>query len=624
MDNESGAKGTNVKWLISIIAIFLIVSALVGTAYWSFTTEYQDKIYPNVWVGKINIGGLTKDKAIKIINNQIDAINRNGIVFSYQGHKTVLLPTIISLDGEFTEQVINFDPAQTATQAFAIGRSSNLWKNLSEMILSVSRRRQITLIASLDQDKIKSALQNELSTYEVPAQDAKLQVNYDLANNKYIFSVSPEADGQMADYDSGLAKLAANLADLNNSQIILNGSRQEPLLHQADCLNINAAANNLLGKTPVTLVYNDQSFIIHKKAFAKLLNLQKINSQTTVGIDRALLQQYLQDNFSAKINLAAQNSKFTIAGNKVVQFQSSRDGVELNLVSSTDRIINGLTNGSSTIALVADTVKSEVQDTDANNLGIKEIIGTGKSNFAGSSNSRRHNIKVGADTLSGLLIKPDEEFSTTKALGAIDAAAGYLPELVIKEGKTMPDYGGGLCQIGTTMFRSALASGLPITARRNHSYRVGYYEPAGTDATIYDPQPDLRFINDTGNYILIQARIEGNNLYFDFWGIKDGRTATATYPKIFNIVKPQPPLITETLNLKPGEKKCSEKAHNGADAYFDYSVIYSNGDKKETRFRSHYVPWREVCLVGVAKLSASSTAEAIIPTTTNNNPKTAN
>ena len=70
----------------------------------------------------------------------------------------------------------------------------------------------------------------------------------------------------------------------------------------------------------------------------------------------------------------------------------------------------------------------------------------------------------------------------------------------------MPEYGGGLCQIGTTVFRAAVNSGLPITERRPHAYRVVYYEPAGFDATIYDPRPDLRFINDTENYILIQTK----------------------------------------------------------------------------------------------------------------------
>ena len=210
------------------------------------------------------------------------------------------------------------------------------------------------------------------------------------------------------------------------------------------------------------------------------------------------------------------------------------------------------------------------------------------------------------------------------AMGEISLDSGYSEALIIFNGQTIKGVGGGVCQVSTTLFRTAFFSGFPIVERHPHAYRVSYYEPAGTDATIYDPWPDLKFINDTGNSILIQSRIEGNNLYFDFWGTPDGRIATRTYPVITNIKKPGPTKIIETLDLEPGQKKCTEHAHNGADAYFDYTVKYSSEnppaklkDKKkitnddlivEKRFYSHYVPWRAVCLLGVEKLSEDKTA----------------
>jgi hypothetical protein len=101
--------------------------------------------------------------------------------------------------------------------------------------------------------------------------------------------------------------------------------------------------------------------------------------------------------------------------------------------------------------------------------------------------------------------------------------------------------------------------------------------------------------------------MSGNNLYFDFWGAKDGRIIEKSYPKIFNIVDPEPGKIVETLDLKPGEKKCTEKAHKGADASFSYKVTYPDGTTKSKIFTSHYVPWQEVCLIGVKQLSATST-----------------
>jgi len=127
------------------------------------------------------------------------------------------------------------------------------------------------------------------------------------------------------------------------------------------------------------------------------------------------------------------------------------------------------------------------------------------------------------------------------------------------------------------------------------------------DATIYDPWPDMKFINDTNNYILIQTNIVGTKLYFEFWGTKDGRQITISDSVIYNIVSPGPTKEVETEDLEPGKKKCTESAHAGADAYFDYKVEYSDDREVfEERIRSHYVPWQAVCLIGVEKTTIST------------------
>jgi vancomycin resistance protein YoaR len=320
----------------------------------------------------------------------------------------------------------------------------------------------------------------------------------------------------------------------------------------------------------------------------------------------------LREQIASQIDKKPIEAKFEINNGKVSEFQNGQAGLALDAAASLAKIENEMIFNSQ-IELVVKVQPTLTKAENNNNFGIKEIIGVGASNFAGSPVNRRHNIKVGADAVNGTLIKPDEEFSLLKALGEITSSTGYLPELVIKENKTIPEYGGGLCQIGTTMFRAVIDSGLPVTQRRNHSYRVQYYEPAGTDATIYGPWPDFRFINDTANHILIQSKISGDNLSFEFWSTKDGRLVEKTQPTIYNIVKPEPSKIIETLALKPGEKKCTEHAHNGADAYFDYQVTYANGEIKEKRFSSHYVPWQEVCLIGVEKLSAPPGAATSTP-----------
>jgi vancomycin resistance protein YoaR len=126
---------------------------------------------------------------------------------------------------------------------------------------------------------------------------------------------------------------------------------------------------------------------------------------------------------------------------------------------------------------------------------------------------------------------------------------------VIKNNKTEPEFGGGICQVSTTVFRVAINSGLEITARRNHAYPVSYYNPQGMDATVYVPRPDLRFINDTPGYILIQTKIEGTKLTFQFYGTDDGRKIEIIGPKILekNPDGSMKATFTQKINDKDGQ-----------------------------------------------------------------------
>jgi len=124
-------------------------------------------------------------------------------------------------------------------------------------------------------------------------------------------------------------------------------------------------------------------------------------------------------------------------------------------------------------------------------------------------------------------------------------------------------------------------------------------------------------MNDTGSYILIRTAIEGDELIFTFWGTKDGRAASQTEPRVYNITAPPPTKYIETLDLAPGTKKCTESAHAGADAEFTYSVAYPDGTEKDTTFTSHYRPWQAVCLVGVEKLSEGDGTATSTETTFN-------
>lgn len=252
---------------------------------------------------------------------------------------------------------------------------------------------------------------------------------------------------------------------------------------------------------------------------------------TSLVLDETALKNFLEKE-KGDTRVSPDNAKLSFADGKVSAFGISKEGYELSVDDSVALIAKTLQENPSAknIELPSVSLQPDITLKDIEKYGIRELIGEGVSNFRGSPKNRIHNITVGAAKFNGVLIKPGEEFSFINTLGPVDETTGYLPELVIKVDKTIPEYGGGMCQVSTTMFRAALNSGLKITARTNHAYPVQYYAPQGLDATVYIPKPDLKFVNDTPAYILVQTRIEGTQLLFDFYGTSDGRQAKLVGP----------------------------------------------------------------------------------------------
>ncbi len=610
------------KWLLFIVAVFFIAIVVIFFLYNGFEKKYSDKYFPGTRVANMDIGGLTRQEAEQELNQKIDAIKESGVSFAYYNEQATLDLLLTSTGADIAWPVIMFDINEAMETAYYYARTESWLYNIKERIFLWNLGKDFPIHIVARKEEIDNFLDKNFSHFSTPAQNAKLIATTSPYKKIVEFGISEEIYGQALDFGQAIGELRQKLAVLDNSTIFLKAVIQYPQVYKKDCFNIETMASDIIKLAPLVLAYNEQEWFLERNDLLLLMELKSRKaknglSDVYVGLDDSRTKEFLKTKIAPDINKETVDAKFEIINGKVEQFQINQDGLELDEEASFEILEKAiLIRQKEAIRLATKIIKSKNSNDEMNDLGIKEIIGTGYSDFSGSPNNRRHNIQTGAESVNGTLIAPNEEFSLLRVLGEINAETGYLPELVIKEGKTIPEYGGGLCQIGTTVFRATIDSGLPVTMRRNHSYRVSYYEPAGTDATIYDPWPDYKFKNDTKHHILIQSRIEGNILYFDFWGTNDGRVATSTYPVIYNIKKPGPTKMIETLDLEPGEKRCTEHAHNGADAYFDYKITYPDGEVAEKRFKSHYVPWQAVCLIGVEELAADKEKREVMASST--------
>jgi vancomycin resistance protein YoaR len=269
------------------------------------------------------------------------------------------------------------------------------------------------------------------------------------------------------------------------------------------------------------------------------------------------------DTISKGIDEGGQNVVLAVVDGKLTVKQPSKKGRGIDRDDAISKVLAAVqSNSERVIPLVVDEIEPEVTEANLARLGIKELIGEGVSDFSGSTKSRIHNIQTAVARFQGALIKPGEEFSFTHTLGPVEAYTGYLPELVIVGTKIEPQYGGGVCQVSTTLFRAAVYSGLQITQRKNHSFVVHYYGTPGMDATVYYPNPDLRFVNNTPAYILVQAHFDGHKLYFDLYGTSDGRSVKTEGPYIYDRGAGGALKASWTQIVMNGGKEVSRKVFN--------------------------------------------------------------
>jgi vancomycin resistance protein YoaR len=254
--------------------------------------------------------------------------------------------------------------------------------------------------------------------------------------------------------------------------------------------------------------------------------------------------------------------------------------------------------------LATAVAKPTLTSDSATIAGIKQVISTGTSKFAGSSPERVNNIQVATTRLNGTVIPPGATFSFLKALGPITKENGYMEGLTIQGDATVPGIGGGVCQVSTTAFRAAFFAGLPIVERHQHTYRVAYYEqdgsPVGFDAAVYDPGVDLRFKNDTEAPILIQTNVDTATwtVTFTFYGAPVGREVKIT-PSRSNEVKAGSRLPdVPDPSLPKGVRKQLEWSADGVDATIRRTVTSQGKTLLSDSFFSRYVPWREKWAIG--------------------------
>ncbi len=585
------------------LAAFVILIVLGFTAY---SLIFHNKVYYGLRTGSLTFAGQDQAQVTGRVKSAAADFLGQDIDLNYNDKTYRLKAAEISLA---------YNPESTAQNIFSYARGNSLndyWLRLRAIIVHQTQ----PAVYSYDQEAFKAKMDNIAKDLDQPEKDYTLGIS-----GGQVTLLTARAPGRRLDRDKLKSDVFSCFDQIKNINIALVVRDKLPQVSLESAQQAKRAAESILADGSLTLTYRNQQFTLDVNTLGSWIITKPDGSNLLVDFDRDKINSYLLT-ISPLINTQPHDANLAVVNGVVTVTQASSDGISVDYDATIGKILALLRSridgvgqpNAQTLAISYTIGKPSITQETLSSLGLKDLISSGTTSFTGSPKNRVSNITVGARLISGALIKPGDTFSALSRLGKIDASNGFLPELVIKNNKTVPEFGGGLCQVSTTLFRAALNAGLDIVARQNHSYRVSYYEPpVGMDATIYDPAPDFKFKNDTSGYILIQGKVVGNNITFEFYGTKDDRTISMTAPVISNITPPDPPIMENTDTLPAGETKQTEKAHDGATASFVYTVVLNGQQLHKNTFVSHYVPWQAHILVGTGAVPVDPNAQPAPP-----------
>ena len=214
---------------------------------------------------------------------------------------------------------------------------------------------------------------------------------------------------------------------------------------------------------------------------------------------------------AVNMGLKRENGVFTII--------DGQDGQEVDYVQSVyainDFLVDQWDGSNNTIQLVVNDVKPEGSEEEL--AKVKDVLGTFTTTFPLNSAGRTQNVTRGCESINGSVVYPGEEFSADAAMRPYTEDNGYALAASYSNGTTVESFGGGICQVSTTLYNAVIRAELEVTARFNHSMTVGYVD-LSADAAIAGDYKDFKFVNNSDAPIYIEGSCSGGVLTFTVYG----------------------------------------------------------------------------------------------------------
>ncbi len=271
-------------------------------------------------------------------------------------------------------------------------------------------------------------------------------------------------------------------------------------------------------------------------------------------------------------------------------------GRELDTEALGDAVIEALSSDKVASIPIREAKKTVTDEELAN---INEVRSEFSTRFSEGKVSRSANIRTASEKIDGFVMAPGQRFSFNKVVGRRGPDTGFKEAGVYKNGKHDIDFGGGICQVSSTLYNASLVADLKVPVRLNHSMPVPYV-PLGQDATVDFYGADLVIENNLSTPIALSVSTSPGKITFRVLGKKDPSLSVKIVrggQRSWSVGEQ----VVSDPSLPAGRRKVIEKGSSG-HAINTWRVVFKDGVevRRDTLGQSYYRGGKRIVAVGTA------------------------
>jgi vancomycin resistance protein YoaR len=486
--------GAIVRGILVTGLLVAVLAALVGLAFAGSAARLAE----GVSVAGVDVGGLTRAEALRLLANRAAAVAKEPIVFTVGDQQFPIKASSLGVEADWGAAL---DSAVNEGEGFGPVRG---YKRLQTRFFGAEISPPVQAYTAALDYKL-AGLAREIDRAHVEAK---------LVRRGLSIVAVPGQTGLRLDREAAADVVVRALARLDRGRQVPLPVVVDPIQVTTEELAAAAREARTALSAPVRLTYGPTSWRLPRWRIAKLLALPQNGAAglAIAGPDA--------DAWFAKLRKSVERKPKDaqiLASSGVVRIVPAKDGLALDVPATAKAILAAATSpGGRNAALVMSTAEAERSTAEAKAMGIERRLSSYTTLNAGTSD-RITNLRRAIDLLNGALVAPGGTFSFNARVGERTIERGFRPAPVIIRDEYEEDVGGGVSQVGTTVFNAAWEAGVKILERNPHSLYISRYQ-LGRDATVNYPDLDLRFLNDTPNWILVAASWDSAGITVSLYG----------------------------------------------------------------------------------------------------------